>query len=467
MDLNYTPPPTVDAFMSSEAIVRALIGPLGSGKSMGCIMEMLRRSRGQAPDPDGIRRTRWSITRNTLPQIKQTCLSDIEQYITPLVNFKVSETTIFLDFPLDDGTRVKSEWLLVPLERPADVRKLLSLQLTGAWIEEFREIDYGIISPLLGRVGRYPSKAVVPPTWQGIIMSSNPFSRASTWFKHLVQERPDDWAFFKQPGGLSAQAENVANLPYGYYERLMDGASEQFIKAHVHGDYADDLSGQTVFGSSFDMEYHVVDGPLQVSNTRPLMLSIDFGRSPACLICQTDPRGRLIVFEELLTSNLGLEQFVTEVIKPALGKDRYVGVPVFAVGDPAGIAKSQMSEENAFDVLKRLGIRGYPAGSGSNDIAPRLRAVEELLLRRTSDGSAILIERTGCPTLIKAMAHEYRYKRKKGGELEDKPEKLHPISDVADALQYACLSINMNLSARHMSSHRTKSRPKVSVRGWT
>ena len=40
-------------------LVRFLVGPIGSGKSMACIMEILRRASMQAPNGDGVRQTKW------------------------------------------------------------------------------------------------------------------------------------------------------------------------------------------------------------------------------------------------------------------------------------------------------------------------------------------------------------------------------------------------------------------------
>jgi hypothetical protein len=36
-------------------------------------------------------------------------------------------------------------------------RRLLSMQITGAWISEAIEMDVGLVDALAGRLGRYPS----------------------------------------------------------------------------------------------------------------------------------------------------------------------------------------------------------------------------------------------------------------------------------------------------------------------
>ena len=52
---------------------------------------------------------------------------------------------------------VELEVIFLALDRPEDVKKLLSLELTGIWINEAREIPKSIIDACTMRVGRYPS----------------------------------------------------------------------------------------------------------------------------------------------------------------------------------------------------------------------------------------------------------------------------------------------------------------------
>ena len=63
--------------MLDDHLVRFIVGPVGSGKSMGCIMELLRRARMQKPDANGRRNTRFALIRNTMQQLRTTVLSDV------------------------------------------------------------------------------------------------------------------------------------------------------------------------------------------------------------------------------------------------------------------------------------------------------------------------------------------------------------------------------------------------------
>jgi hypothetical protein len=463
--LDFKTPPTIGKFMLDDSFVRLIMGPVGSGKSAGCFMELLRRARLQEPDNKGVRRTRMAIIRNTLQQLKQTCLADIEMWLNPIAKFKVSDSTIQVRFPLPDGTRVESDWLMIPLDTRQDQQRLLSLNLTGAWVSEFREIEPSLISALSGRCGRFPSQAVAKPTWYGIVAETNPPDEDSEWFTLLEVDRPPNWAFYKQPGGLDPKAENIENLPEGYYDNLMSNNNSDWSDIHVHAKYGKSLGGQAVFRASFSPDFHIVDSEeLLHIDHMPFMIGQDFGRTPASLIGQIDNRGRLVIFDEITSEDMGIEQFIIEKLRPLLN-DKYRGKHVFMVGDPKGRDKSQVNEDSPFDVLKRMGFEVYPAPT--NNIEARLRAVEQLLLHQIGGGPMLMISNT-CTVTCAAMKYWYRYRRKTTGMLEDKPEKTHPWSDVADSLQYMCLSTSANYLGKVMAAKSPPPRrPPPPKQAWT
>lgn len=464
-ELNFVTPPTVGRFMLSNAFVRLIMGPVGSGKSAGCFMELLRRARLQEPNARGVRQTRFAIVRNTLQQLRQTCLADIQLWLSPIAHYYVTDATIQVRFPLPDGTKVESDWMLIPLDTKEDQQRLLSLNLTGAWVSEFREIQIDLIDAISGRLGRFPSKAIVEPTWFGIIAESNPPDEDSDWYTKIEIELPPNWEFFKQPGGLSDEAENVDNLPKNYYKTLEANNNSDWCDIHVHAKYGKSLGGQAVFRASFKPDFHIVDAEkLEVIRSMPIMLGQDFGRTPATLVGQIDNRGRLVIYDELTSEDMGIEQFATTLLRPLL-YEKYQGYKIFMVGDPKGRDKSQINEDSPFDVLKRLGFDIYAAPT--NKVDPRLRAVEQLLLHQCDGGPQLIIS-SRCGYLIQAMKYWYRYKRKLTGTLDDKPEKNHPWSDLADSLQYMALSTNANYLGKVMlAMNPPKRRPSPSVGSWT
>jgi hypothetical protein len=463
--VDFRTPPTVGRFMLDDSFCRLIMGPVGSGKSAGCFMELLRRARLQEPDSQGVRRTRFAIVRNTLQQLRQTCLADIQLWLSSICRYRVTDATVQIRLDLSDGTKVESDWMLIPLDTKQDQQRLLSLNLTGAWVSEFREIDLSIIDALAGRLGRYPSKAISKPSWYGIIAESNPPDEDSEWYTKLEIAMPPNWKLFKQPGGLEKTAENLPNLPEKYYENLEANNNADWVDVHVHANYGKSLSGQAVFRATFRPDFHVTYEDIESIPGMPVMIGQDFGRTPCALIGQIDNVGRLVIFREVTSEDMGIEKFCTHSLRPILYQ-HYQGKEIFLVGDPSGKFKGQISEESPFDALIRLGFKIY--GAPTNDIEPRLRSVEQLLLHQIDGGPMLLINGTHCPQLVQAMKFWYRYRRKQTGVLDDKPEKNHPWSDLADCLQYMALSTNGNYIGKLISRSRAKPRgPGFSKAAWT
>jgi hypothetical protein len=463
MSINYTAPLTCADFMNSSSFVRIIMGPVGSGKTTALIMEILRRGIEQQKGPDGFRRTRWAIVRQTLSQLKMTILLDLLSWFRQIADYKVSEQLVTIRF-----NDVVIECYLIPLEEEDDQKRLLSMQLTGAAVNECTEISVDLVSAIAGRCGRYPSRADGGPSWFGIIGDTNAPIEGSDWWKMFEQDTPHDWQVFKQPSGLAPEAENLENLPARYYERLAENPNRDWVRRYVECEYGEDPSGVAVFRESFKRSFHTVDDLEPVAG-RVLLVGQDFGRSPCSVICQSDHRGRLLVLEEVLAEDIGLETHVNRALKPALYSARYMGFLMAAVGDPTGVSKSTIGEEDHFDVMRRLGIPAFPAPT--NSIDARLSAVEALLFQQRDGGPALVISRKGCPLLVRAMNGGYRFGKTKAGQTKPLPEKLHPASDLADALQYVALAVNSGLAdyyAKKLRPRPVKRPPSpVSALGWT
>jgi hypothetical protein len=272
--------------------------------------------------------------------------------------------------------------------------------------------------------------------------ATNPADADSFWEKHLSDYDEEKVHVTIQPSGLSQEADWVQHLPSNYYEDLIVGKSEDWIDVYIHGHWGRSLSGQPVF-KAFDRSIHVSKQPLNhiKLQTHPLIIGHDFGLTPSCTISQVDAQGRLLTFADLTSDGMGEVRFIREKLKPLLA-NRFPGMNVIVIGDPAGTQRAQTDERSVFDILKQEGFRVIPAKT--NSIVSRVNAVDKFLTR-TVDGKPGHLIDPSCTNLIAALRGGYRYKIRKNGETDDTPEK-NSHSHIADAHQYACLHADGNVT---------------------
>lgn len=446
--------PVVKAFQEDTSFVRGIMGPLGSSKSTACVMEILRRSMQQAPATDGKRYTRWAIIRNTYPELKTTTIKTWHQWC-PAQYGRMTMTSPMRHHVVTPT--LDMEVYFMALDVDEDVKKLLSLELTGAWINEAREIPKSILDALTGRVGRYPSMNQGGASWFGIIMDTNPPDDQSWWYRYAEEETPKDWKFFKQPSGRSPEAENLKNLPRGYYDRLCQGKEDDWINVYVDGNYGYLTEGKPVF-PMFRDRTHVSPTPLAPVPGLSLLVGSDFGLTPCAVFGQRLADGRWIILEELITEDCGIIRFAELVVRFATEKfpdhakifeneefkKRLIqqagyAQPIQGWGDPAGNQKSQNDEKTALEVLREhTPWRWKPAPS--NSLSMRLEVVKAALNRMVDGKPGILISPT-CKTLRKGFAsgYHYRYIKSSGGSQTHSEPNKNDFSHPHDALQYLLL----------------------------
>ena len=399
---SYTATSTLAQFHASNAPLRLIRGPVGSGKSVGMVMECVRRAQETPYGEDGVRRSRAVAVRNTLQQLKTTNLVTVQEWLRPIMRYKVSDATIQIRFTPADGHPVECDVLLLPLDTPENVQRLLSLELTFAWVSEFRELPLDIVQAVFSRCGRYPSRSNVTDYWYGLFGETNSFSEDTAWYDFLELDRPSNVDYFVQPGAFDPGVENREHLPARYYEDLLEANSEAWGEQYIHNKIGPSLSGQAVFARSFDSAFHGAD-TLNPDVQRPIVIGLDVGRNPAAVIGQLDIRGRLVVLSSLFAENVGLELFVAQHLRPHLTA-RFSGAARFFIAvDPAARSRSQIGEESVLEAIRRLGFSVVLAPT--NAISPRLRAVERFMTLAVSGGPGFLIDLGWNIELIKALQH--------------------------------------------------------------
>ena len=481
----YRPPgPVSRAFILSAAFLCGIRGPIGSGKSTACVMKLIRNARAQRRGPDGWIRRRTAIIRNTQPDLKTTTIPTWHQWLPQHLGQWRSHGPPehrFIDYVN------KFDWQVwfIALDRPSDVRKLLSMELSDAWVNEAREIPKPIIDALSGRVGRYPARKDGGCSNPQIILDTNSMDSDHWWY--VLAERDTStpaarevWEstrhadeelraagildpgqplleFFAQPPGDSPDAENLENLRPGYYAFAKVGKSDDWIRVYIRNEYGFVRDGKPIYDAYSDALHC---RPFELLRGVPLSIGLDFGLTPAATIGQQLPSGAWRTRYELVTQRMGVKNFARELklfIEAKLPGWEFRNI----TGDPSGEAMDA-HEETVFQILRAAGIDARPAHT--NEFSVRVDAVNGAF-GRLIDGQPGAIIHPECQVLRKACGGAYAFRRiwlRNMERFADKPDK-NQFSHVAEAYQYQLLGAGEGRRVVSARPRTAGSRPRYAL----
>ena len=416
---------------------------------------------------NGIRKSRWAIIRNTYRELIDTTMQTwFDWFPRDFGFYRAMDMKWTLNKRLKDGTQLHLEILFRALDRPDDIKKLLSLELTGGFINEAREIPKQVLDMLQGRVGRYPAFTSfddIPDEvleevyklmdkgqmisdlpehllkhlpWIGIIMDTNPPDSDHWWYTLFEETKPNGFSLYHQPSAKSPEAENLRNLVPGYYNNIIQGKDQEWINVYVHGQYGFIADGKPVWPEYKDDIHHSSD-ELYLSGTGPVYVGIDFGLTPAAVIGQIVASGQFQILDELVTEDMGAVNF-GKLLKEKLNRD-YGECQIEIYADPAGEQRAQTDEVTPFQILWNQGLEAWP--TYTNDWTIRREAVADYMQRLDFSGHPAFMVGPRATMTRKALSGGYKYKRMQvSGQqrFQDKPDKGR-YSHVGDAIQYLFL----------------------------
>jgi hypothetical protein len=415
------------------------------------MVEFVRRAAMQKRGPDGYRRSRWMCIRNTMPELRDTSLRTFLNWFPSgtIGYWKETGKTYFIE--VDD---VRAEILFRALDTADDVKNLLSLEVTGAYFNEVREIDRAIIEGVDGRIGQFPAMKDGGPSWYGTWADTNPPEEGSylhSMYEGLDPDRPKEkkangWEVFRQPAavvkGIDGEwhtnplAENLSNLIEGYYENQLIGKSDEYIRVNLGAEYGRSKGGLPVH-PRFSRELHVAKGPIIPDPNNLLLLSADFGLTPAMVFKQQNAFGQVLTLDEVAMFGVGLERAIEEKVLP-LVRQRFDGFEIFVTGDPSGATGSQSDEVSCADVFRRYKNKGLGKVKFAYSNAPLVRqgATDHFLSMIVDRGMPAYLIDPRCEALIRALSGGYMYKKYKDGRNSTDVDK-NDHSHIGDANGYA------------------------------
>lgn len=470
--VTYKPPKTIREFMRyykpSELFYAWAVGPYGSGKTTGNFFKLVNMACKQEPGPDGVKRSRCVVVRNTAPQLTDTTIKSWFYWFKDGVGgceWQATNKTFILR--MNDGNYlVECEVMFRALDSPGDVQRVLSLEVTFAIIDEFVEIPRAIIEALSGRCGRYPPGKDGGATNWGMWGASNVSTEDNWWFEYFYRsagirhfadqvwedpaarafrlkgagleedETPPNAGYFLQPGGMSPRAENLENLPggRGYYVNLAKGKSRSWTKQFIDAEWGFSAAGTPVV-SSFEPERHIARQTLKYNPLLPLVVGMDPGFAGSALIfTQMDLFGRLLVLGELVQTGYGAQRLIDERLKPYV-RARFPNARLIIAPDPAANNRAQTDEKTVVSIFKKY----YEVKvETNNQINQRIGPIDSFMTRSVEAGPAFLIDPMHCPVLVRALKGGWRFAMdtKRDQVKGEDPEK-NPYSHPGDALGYA------------------------------
>ena len=475
--IDYKPAPTIKAFIKdyrvSGLFYSWIIGPVGSAKTTALFFKLIYMAGKQTPGRDGIRRTKAVIVRNTLPQLKDTTLASWNYWFKDGVAGTWNATDKIFTLRYGD---VECEVLFRPLDTPDDVRRVLSLEINFAILDEFVEIPKQIVDALSARLGRYKQPESAPVDIWGMWGSSNPGTEDVWWYDYLhgpavrrfkrlpgqlvpslVPDSIGDAAiaqgrtsttlgpslepiatYYHQPGGLTADAENLENLPGGqqYYRDAVTGKSDIWVRQFVDAEWGFSIAGKAVV-PGFRADLHVaLPNTLQPNPYFPLVVGLDPGITGSAMVLgQQEYDGRVKVFAELVQEGMGAERLVKERLQPVL-RNRFPQVTrVIVAADPAAASRTQTDERTVVKIFKQH----YDVDVESNNRLPlRLDAIDYYTSTLVEGRAALQID-PSCQVLIRALKGGWRYAADlKRETLKGHDPEKNAYSHPGDAFGYLC-----------------------------
>lgn len=462
-DIVYNATRTAATFHCDDSFVRLLFGPVGCGKSVADCVEVMTRAGNQKIALDGIRYSRWAIIRNTYPELKSTTIKTWLDWFPEDLFGRMK-----FDSPISHRIRIDNidlEVFFIALDSEQDIKKLMSLELTGVYINEAQFVPKRVFEIAQQRVDRFPKKSLCPEGgWAGVIADTNPPDTDHWIYKTFEENRPDNYKIFKYPPAviaiskdqigvkpsarsldgthyiLNSEADYLRNLrAETYYLNQIPAMTDAQIKVFLQGEYGFVADGKPVYPEYNDI-LHYYDDDIQRLPDVPLGFGWDFGLTPSLIITQVSATGRLVVLDELVSEDIGITQFSNDVVIPYLNANYYRWKENYiSVGDPAGNQRVQTDEKTCLEVLKHAGI--ITKAAITNSFIRRREGVAYFLTRMADSRPALLLSKKA-KVLRKGFNGAYHYKRIKLSDKEetykDEPVK-NDVSHPHDAFQYIAM----------------------------
>jgi hypothetical protein len=449
--LRFKPSGPVGAkFMASRALVRAIMGPVGSAKTSTCLVDGFQRACMQTPSKiDGVRYYKRAVVRDTYRNLESTTIPSWHTWFPKSLGEWNGSAPMSHHIVFDIGfgpVDFLQEFIALGDQRIEDVMK--GWEGTDIYLNEADRLSREALIYAISRVGRYPSNLHGKPTIYGVTLDFNAPDTENWAYEACIGDKMEGLEFFRQPSGFSPQAENIQNLPDGYYDKMAVGQPDWFVRRMIRNEFGYSREGQPVYPEYSDTR-HVANHDLEAVPELGLELGADAGGTPALIIGQTMPNGQRRILDEVVPDTesgiIGPSRF-SECVNQVLSSPRYKGIKIVGAwadpsaafgGDKQGKDGEDASWLQIVSAKTQIAFRAAP----TNKLTPRLDAVRGPLTRSIDGDTPAFLLSPRCKILRKGFNSTYRYRKiVLAGESRYNPEpEKNEASHPHDGLQYLML----------------------------
>jgi len=418
---------TQEQFVFSEAEVVMFMGPMGEGKTYGGVGGLIAHAQRCGCD------IRGAMIRDTHQNIKISTAPDIQQILGNFVTFHDD----YKKMVIHSTPRVDVD--LFGIDDPASLSKLQGPQYAIIWLEEPAPIaekanaglPRGVFEMAIARAARQTG------TIMRVQVTQNPADE-DHWTEEVAQ---GPRILSRDPMTGTEITLEVFRIPYGENKKLNPHARAANIAAfksdagkyarYVEGRAASVCQGQPVVKTYHPATHYCQEVELPVIPGAIGVRGWDLFHSPACIIGQYVPPGRLIVHDVVTDTNVGVRELIEMRVKPLLNSPKYKGLiqEWRDIGDPSGRTPDQSStRQSAARVIEDLLHTRFEPGPTRWD--SRINPAITAFTRLSTDGRPLIeLSRTAYP-LHRSLNGGWHWKVDNNnriiGNLPVKNEHSHP-----------------------------------------
>lgn len=427
-DIVFDLSPTQYAFVTSDAQIVQLSGPMGEGKTVagvaGCVAHAARC--GQP--------IRGALVRDTFQNIKTSTIPDMRDYLGEFVKFSDGEKKC----TILSNPRVELD--LFGIDDEASISKLQGPQYAIIWLEEPCPIiekanaglPKGVFNLAVARAARQRG------TVMRVQITQNP-GEEEHWTSEL-EDQPEVYASYRDEDtgevfDIRKQSFRIKIGENKYLPGLTRAANRAAFKddaakwaRYVEGKRAAVVQGKVVT-PAYNEDLHFAQTVLPVYPGHELISMWDGWHHPSCLLAQYTPFGQLVIHDVLLGEGLGAEDLIEEQVEPLLLSPKYAGKFSRAriIGDPSMRTPDQSSVRQV--TSRKIEVFFQKWGRPRFEPGPvrwpaRRDPVNQCFKRLLNGGEPAVKLSRSAYMLHRALKGGWHYKTDNAGRLiGDKPEQ--------------------------------------------